>query len=250
MMFIKESNLFLIHALNLEFLQKKRKSAQILGPMRNFISILLIIVPLIMVLIGFAMLSSTLEQFRILTLERDTLSGYIVDKSMPNADSAEKILTYEYQIGNERYLGASLADKAFYDQTHIGDPIQIIYSPQNPAIHVLKWEPEKVYLGGLAGIIILALVVFFDIFLIRRMYRVHQLAKKGQTIKGRLSAVEKYPGDEDDIELHLFYNFISPLSQQEIRGKQISYIEEGDLIPLVDTNVAVIFLDEKNYHLL
>lgn len=246
------ANAFLSHAKNRQFVKsrtgKPKLRANILGSMTIFFVGTLLTSGLIIF-----MFSLILPHYATLARSRAPVEAVITDKRIEkDADLANEYwFDYEYTIGDVVYEGQDMLGRAEYNTYTIGMPIEVVYSPEQPSLSMIEYEPIVVL--AMTGIALL----FFAIGLGGSMLGIlswwdrQQLIRKGKIIGGTIEEARQSTDPEDgQIKLVINYTFRSPLSGKQLHKRETFYDPQTYGKAQSGAKAAVLYLRDNLYHLL
>lgn len=245
-------NVFFCHVENRKFVKSRKGKPKLnevgLGDMTIFFFAMMLISGL-----GLLIFSVVFPHYATLARSRAPIEAVISDKRIEkDADLANVYwLDYEYVVDGIVYEGDDMVGRTEYDTYTAGMPIEVIYSPEQPSLSMIEYEPVVVL--AFAGITLL----FFAIglgglilsFFNRRRRR--QLIRKGKVIKGTLVDANQST-DEGQVELTINYTFQSPLSGEELHKRETLYITRAGTSgkARIGATVVVLYLNDDLYQLL
>lgn len=158
--------------------------------------------------------------------EAATPTGPVVYQREQNVGRATYARVHPGQVVNVRYNNAIPAISAIVEDTNFRDGI---------SVGALMWLPVTLFMG----------------YQVKRCRREIRLSRRGRLLEGRVVECTATPAGEDGYKLELRYRFTAP-GGRIIRDREIGYREElrDDSLPVPDTPVAILYLDEKNYKVL
>lgn len=244
----KQGNLFLIYPCNIEFIKKKAKKPYVGGATSPIIWLMMLMILTLIFISTLAIIKSAANVFSTLLTESDTVLGLVTDKYTENIDELERFIVYEYTVDGTTYFEQAIVNETIYDTHQINGTIEVIFSPQNPEINVLDWQPQLIYIAGAIATIMLSILVIAILFIVYRIKQRNNLIHNGKPIRGYIEAVDQYEDADEDIRTIIRYVFTSPLSKKTIKAKHTLI---NDIRRSMDgMDVAILYLNDRNYELL
>jgi len=161
-------------------------------------------------------------------------------------------ITYSYKIDEWPYRGQQDVEKSYYDNTHIGAIIPVLYLSIHPMISEIKGQgieiasrlPQILALGGFG-----LLFMLVSLNGLSSNWKPIPTMRKGQIAQGH---IVKARGETKDNAywLEIEYKYTNPSG---VTSSSIDRIQRDDLqgwLPEADTPVQVLWRNEKTCHLL
>lgn len=249
----KAGNVFFRHADNRQYV-KSRAGKPKLGPNIFGVMIPFFIGMMLVSVIGLVIFSVILPYYATLAQSRAPIEAVVTDMRIEkDADLANEYwIDYEYTVGGVSYTGNDMVGRADYNTNDVGMPIEVTYSPADPSISMIEYEPLAV-LGLLA-----VTLLFFAIGLCGTILSFFsqqdrgQLIRNGKIVKATIEDTRQSTDSDGDASLAVTYTFRSPLTGKDLRKRESVLLSRGEASgeARIGTTVAVLYLKDDLYRLL
>lgn len=164
----------------------------------------------------------------------------------PEDGSEEYFIEYAYTIDRETYSKYVFASRSTYNSLELGEQITITYSPSQPNISVLQYNPVVVLVAAAIFILIFVILVFVLLLLIASWFQLRKLIRQGQFIEGFIDSSNTFTDSDGDTRLTVAYQFESPESGKTLHRQETSDITYNQTFgkPEVGTPVVVLYLND------
>lgn len=152
----------------------------------------------------------------------------------------------------KRIVNYVFASRSTYNSLELGEQITITYSPDQPNISVLQYNPVVVLVAAAIFILIFVILVFVLLLLIASWFQRRKLITEGQLIEGFIDSSNTFTDSDGDTRLTVAYQFESPESGKTLRKQETSDITYNQTFgkPEVGTPVVVLYLNDSLTRLL
>jgi hypothetical protein len=189
--------------------------------------------------------------------------GTIIERYVDTSgDSNSYHIRYTFQHtpanGDPRtYSNEDQVDYADYTRSEQGMPIDILYTPDDPAISTLDVNLSPPWmLTGFAAIWIpgfLGIPLFVVGHLSRKQSTMKRLRQGSRKLMGEVLECRQNIDSDNDCFIKLIYRFTSPESGQIIEGnheRERDDLRDASKLPALGTPVVVLYRDDKTFQVL
>lgn len=180
-----------------------------------------------------------------------TITNLVEDDS---GDSTDYEVTYGYRVGERPFTRTEEVAFRFYVRLKVNQRLDIVYLPSNPAVSRIDSDTGKADTPLLLGFGALFTVIGIGILFAMAQHgdRVDKLVKNGQLLYGEVTSFEGEIDSDNDLMARLAYKFTRPdgtVFHHKDRFRT-SHNDWKDRRPKTGNQIAVLYLDDRNYLLL
>ena len=244
-------DLFLIHPKNKKFIAGKRKrpASQLGG------CVLLIALPFVtFAIFSVAWTIRDWNNYNILESSGVAARAQYTDRRIKrDAEYGDDYyVTYSFEYQGVFYSAKQHVSRDEYMRAEMGSSVDIVFSPDNPNLSEFSHSLEPP-VSTTQFVIGWNVVVWIGVgLLILRIRKSAYMARKGTIIEGAVFGRRGYIDGDNDFNVEIIYEFMSPQSGNRIKKKQKQMrndLTEHDL-PAKGAPVAVLYVDDKRFVLL
>lgn len=249
-----QERLFLFDPKNRDYL-KTRSGKPHLGRSASAAMLPMFVIFLLISGFGAMIMNSALNVHMTLAESSAKTTGHITDRRSEYdavAGSTDYWLDFRYTVGSVFYNGSDLVTEDRFNTAAVGDTVEVTYSPNQPDIALLEWEPMGLFAAIAVEAVVTIIVVTVLLMLLLNIYSRNQLIKHGKVLKGRILKSQLTEDSDKDKWVSLKYEFKSPASgktlTRSVRRQPIDYPAGGR--PTEGDIVAVLYLKDSNLQVL
>jgi len=245
---------FFFYRKNREFLKTKQGKPQIpASPLGSLIFMMLFFI--MIAGFGVGVVSMAFDTYQILAASRADISARITNKHVERAadnESDEYHIRYEYIVDGQTYEHSTTVPRRQYDGYAIDQIITVVYSPRQPDISVLSYDPVQMLLVGAVFVLIFVVVLFAFLLLVARWLTRRRMVTHGTFVKGFIDNMNIIEDEEDGNQLEVVYRFKSPKTGKMLKKKQTLHVSQFEAFgqPNPGARVVVLYMNDGMYTLL
>lgn len=246
--------MFFFYRKNREYLKTKKGNPRLpASPVGSLVFMMLFF--MVIAGVGVGVVSMAFDTYQILAESRADISARIIDKHIERAaddEGDDYYIRYAYVVGEQTYEHSTTVSRSQYDGYTVGQTMTVVYSPKQPDISVLNYNPMGMLMIG--GIFVLIFIIILVIFLlmVSHLLERRRMVTQGTFIKGFIDTADVIEDEEDGNQLTVAYRFKSPRTGKMLRKKQTLNVGQIEALgqPNPGAKVVVLYLNDRMHQML